>query len=55
MSAPDALGVFFYALLTAVATGLGALPFAFIKTMSRRWLGISNAIAAGLMGAAAGG
>jgi len=51
----DVLGVFVYALLTAVATGLGALPFVFITKMSRRWLGLSNAIAAGLMGAASWG
>lgn len=46
------INVFLYALITAVATGLGALPFFFIKKMSREWLGISNAIAAGLMLAA---
>lgn len=51
----DVFGVFLYALLTAVATGLGALPFVFVQQMSRRWLGISNAIAAGLMGAASWG
>lgn len=44
--------VFTAAFLTAVATGLGALPFAFVDTMSRRWLGLSNALAAGLMIAA---
>ncbi len=44
--------VFLYAMITAVATGLGAIPFFFIKKMSRNWLGISNAIAAGLMLAA---
>lgn len=44
--------VFIYALITAVATGLGALPFFFIKKMTRSWLGISNAVAAGLMLAA---
>jgi len=47
--------VFLYALLTAIATGFGALPFLFVKTMSRRWLGVSNAIAVGLMGAASWG
>ncbi|MDR6305191.1 zinc transporter ZupT [Nitrobacter vulgaris] len=41
--------VFLAALVTAIATGLGALPFLFIKQMSRRWLGVSNGIAAGLM------
>lgn len=44
--------VFLYALITAIATGLGAIPFFFVKKMSRNWLGISNAIAAGLMLAA---
>jgi len=37
------------AMLTAAATGLGALPFAFVRNISRWWLGIANAAAAGLM------
>jgi zinc transporter, ZIP family len=41
------------ALVTALATGLGALPFAFGK-FDRRWLGVSNAIAAGFMLSASG-
>jgi len=41
--------VFLYASITAVATGLGALPFFFVKNISRKWLGYSNAVAAGLM------
>lgn len=49
------LDVFLYALLTAVATGLGAVPFLFVEKPSRTWLGISNALAAGLMGAASAG
>ncbi|MTI89506.1 MAG: ZIP family metal transporter [Balneolaceae bacterium] len=44
--------VFLYALLTAVATGLGALPFFFIKKISPSFLGRSNAAAGGLMLAA---
>lgn len=44
--------VFLYALLTAVATGLGALPFFFIKDISPALLGKSNAAASGLMLAA---
>ncbi len=47
--------VFLAALVTAVATGFGAAPFAFVKEMSRRWLGIANAVAAGLMVAASYG
>lgn len=46
------LVVFIAAMITAIATGLGALPFAFVPNMSRRWLGASNAFAAGLMIAA---
>ena len=44
--------VFLFALLTALATGLGAVPFLFVGQVSHRWLGISNAVAAGLMAAA---
>ena len=51
----EPLQVSLLALLTAVATGLGTLPFAFLKDMSRSWLGASNALAAGLMLAASFG
>ncbi|XGA80264.1 ZIP family metal transporter [Halomonas sp. CH40] len=44
--------VFIAALITALATGLGALPFLFVKTFSARWLSLFNALAAGLMLAA---
>jgi ZIP family zinc transporter len=51
----DALWVFLAALLTALATGLGALPFLLGKRPERRWLGLANALAAGFMiGASAG-
>ncbi|HWS82063.1 MAG TPA: ZIP family metal transporter [Rubrobacter sp.] len=48
----EAVLVFLLASLTAVATGLGALPFLFAQEPTRKWLGISNAAAAGLMLAA---
>ena len=35
--------------LTALFTGLGALPFLFVKNIGRKTLGIANAAAAGLM------
>ena len=41
--------VFVYALLTALATGLGAIPFLFVRTVSERFVAYSGAIAAGLM------
>ena len=44
--------VFLYALITAVATGFGALPFFFVRDMPRRWLGWSGAVASGIMLAA---
>lgn len=49
------LTVFLYALLTAVATGLGALPFLLRRGFDRRALGIANSVAAGLMLAASFG
>jgi ZIP family zinc transporter len=55
MEPVGATTVFLFALLTAVATGLGAVPFAFAKHPTRRLLGVSNAVAAGLMLAASFG
>ncbi len=47
--------VFAFALLTALVTGLGALPFLIFRRMPRTWLAVSNSIAAGLMIAASFG
>ncbi|MBI3129708.1 MAG: ZIP family metal transporter [Candidatus Tectomicrobia bacterium] len=41
--------VFLYASVTAVATGLGALPFLFVRNVSGRVVAYANAVAAGLM------
>jgi zinc transporter, ZIP family len=41
--------VFLAAMITAVATGLGAVPFLFVRNISGWWLGAANAAAAGLM------
>lgn len=46
--------VFAAALTTALATGLGAAPFAFVSRLTRSWVGVANAIAAGFMIAASG-
>ena len=43
------------ATLTAVATGLGALPFLFVRNLSLFWVSIANAAAGGLMFAATHG
>jgi len=45
----EAWQVFIYAFITAVATGLGAIPFMFIKKITPTVMGVSNALAAGLM------
>jgi zinc transporter ZupT len=51
----DTLLVFGAALVTALATGLGAVPFAFERVRLALWIGPANAVAAGVMlGAAAG-
>jgi len=44
--------VFAAALITALATGLGAAPFLLTGSLSRRWIGVANAAAAGFMLAA---
>ncbi len=45
----EVLLVFLYALATALATGLGAVPFAIVGTVSERFQAYSGAAAAGLM------
>jgi zinc transporter, ZIP family len=52
VQATATIEVFLFALITAIATGIGAIPFVFVKSLTRRWLGASNAVAAGLMLAA---
>ncbi|WP_296642521.1 ZIP family metal transporter [Roseinatronobacter sp.] len=52
MTEPTLLIVFIAALVTALATGLGALPLLAVKSMSARSLALGNALAAGLMLAA---
>lgn len=39
---PSIQHVFYYGWLTAVSTGLGALPLAFAPNLSAYWVGISN-------------
>jgi zinc transporter ZupT len=45
----DVTTVFIAALLTALATGLGALPLLFARASGRNALGIANAVASGVM------
>ncbi|MGY6632849.1 MAG: ZIP family metal transporter [Alkalilacustris sp.] len=52
MSDPSVTLVFLAALITALATGLGALPLMAGRAATGRWLGLGNALAAGLMLAA---
>lgn len=49
---PSVVTVFLAALVTALATGLGALPLIFVRSAGRTVLGASNALAAGVMLAA---
>lgn len=36
-------------IITALATGLGAVPFFLVRQFPKRWLGVFNSLAAGLM------
>lgn len=45
----DATRVFVYALVTALATGLGALPFVFVRGISPAVVAWADAVASGLM------
>ncbi|MEX2443937.1 MAG: ZIP family metal transporter [Alkalispirochaeta sp.] len=52
LNLPPVLTVFMYAMITALATGLGAIPFLIKKDLSRRVLALAGAFAAGIMAAA---
>ena len=52
MPVADSSIIFWFAMVTAIATGIGALPFYFVKHVEDRWMGLANAFAAGLMLAA---
>ena len=45
----SAWSVLWASLISAIVTGLGALPFFLVKEFPRKWLGVFNGIAAGLM------
>jgi len=49
VEATGAVRAFLFALLTAIATGMGAPPFIFVKSLTQGWLRAANAVAAGLM------
>ena len=49
ISLHEVTAVFFAALGTALATGLGALPFLFVREMSQRYIALASALAAGFM------
>jgi hypothetical protein len=40
--APSIQHVFYYGWLTAVSTGIGAIPLAFAPNLASYWVGISN-------------
>lgn len=49
---PTLQHVFYYGWLTALSTGLGVFPLVFVPDLKSYWIGISNAVAAGMMIAA---
>ena len=46
---PTVLHVWYYGWISAISTGFGAVPFYFWSHPSGRWLGVSNAVAGGMM------
>lgn len=49
---PTVHTVFYYGWISAISTGFGVLPLCFVREMKDYWIGVSNAIAAGMMFAA---
>jgi hypothetical protein len=47
--------VAFCTTLMALASGLGAVPFFIVRHVDRKWLGVANALASGVMMAASFG
>lgn len=44
--------VWYYGWITAISTGLGAVPFIFLKDLNKNYMGYANALAGGMMIAA---
>lgn len=51
-SKPSVQHVFYYGWLSALSTGLGVLPLLFAPDLDSYWIGVSNAVASGMMAAA---
>jgi ZIP family zinc transporter len=49
---PSIQHIFYFGWLTAISTGLGVIPLIFAPNLASYWVGISNAIAGGMMIAA---
>jgi zinc transporter ZupT len=49
---PTLAYVFYYGWITAVSTGAGVLPFYLVGIPNKMWMGVSNAVACGMMIAA---
>eukprot|EP00978_Attheya_sp_CCMP212_P047031 scaffold421189_cov48-Attheya_sp.AAC.4 len=49
---PTILHVWYYGWISAISTGLGVVPLVFFPNLDAFWIGISNAVAAGMMIAA---
>lgn len=49
LAPPEVATVFVAAVVTAIATGLGAVPFVFARRLSPHAMSLANALAAGLM------